>query len=165
VTRQSGQIIMSNTTTNECPCGRARAGCTYHDPALQPAPQVTVDFNAMAHWKKNATGQITHVTFAGHVPRAVASPEVEITGVQFKTLQVTKQAQNTKLFTLVVDPANHNEYQCLKYLYATPTAREWPFDVKWDDFSFEFHPRACWHTLPTRDPVTGLATYIVRVLP
>jgi hypothetical protein len=25
----------------ECPCGRARAGCTYHDPALQPPPGPT----------------------------------------------------------------------------------------------------------------------------
>jgi hypothetical protein len=24
------------TLSNECPCGRARAGCEYHDPALQP---------------------------------------------------------------------------------------------------------------------------------
>jgi hypothetical protein len=26
----------------ECPCGRARAGCEYHDPALQPAVPDTV---------------------------------------------------------------------------------------------------------------------------
>jgi hypothetical protein len=23
--------------SSECPCGRARSGCTYHDPTLQPA--------------------------------------------------------------------------------------------------------------------------------
>jgi hypothetical protein len=26
----------------ECPCGRPRTGCTYHDPALQPATKPRV---------------------------------------------------------------------------------------------------------------------------
>jgi hypothetical protein len=29
-------------SSTECPCGRARAGCTYHDPALQSAHLVVV---------------------------------------------------------------------------------------------------------------------------
>jgi hypothetical protein len=28
--------------STECPCGRARAGCEYHDPALQPVDKAAI---------------------------------------------------------------------------------------------------------------------------
>jgi hypothetical protein len=153
------------TLSEECPCGRARAGCEYHDPTLQPpaaGPRVTTYDAKLA--KVTLGGEDFDLDMSSFAV-APSSPEVILAGITFKTLQVTKQAQNTRLFTLVVDPSNHTEYQSLKYMYAAQHRRDWPFSVKWDDVSFEHHPRACWDTLPTRDPVTGLATYVVRVLP
>lgn len=34
----------------QCPCGRARAGCEYHDPTLQPPRQLEFEFTEDMHW-------------------------------------------------------------------------------------------------------------------
>jgi hypothetical protein len=168
-----------------CPCGRARAGCTYHDPALQPAPQVgagrqcaydPTSCKVKFGGKTLPTAGFGFALPRAAAPRAAAGPraalEVDIGGIKFQTLKVTQDTHNGSYTTidLIVDPANAADFQRLQVMYTTDlgaiTPQPWPLSIKWDAVSFEHHPRAWWFPgAAKQDPITKLATFTVTVLP
>ena len=100
---------MSTSLSQDMCCGgtRPRIGCTYHDPALQPASQVVPDGTSTV--KVTLSGG---VTFAGHVPQVpgvAALPQlgpgrVLVAGVSFTNIRVNdSSAAPGGLVTLFAD--------------------------------------------------------------
>jgi hypothetical protein len=60
------------SASSECPCGRTRAGCEYHDPALQPVDKAALRAAA----KPIHFGGYPGYIYPAHVPTVAAPPPV-----------------------------------------------------------------------------------------
>ena len=68
----------------ECPCGRPRAGCEYHDPALQPAAAQTERHLAgitSPQPRRPKVGDTLLIKDCGGVPGVVTDPDEAYLGL------------------------------------------------------------------------------------
>lgn len=71
------QRAPSLAPVEECPCGRARAGCTYHDPKQQPPRQLEFEFTE--DWDHSGCGSASTVAIAGVILKREEVVAVRIT--------------------------------------------------------------------------------------